>query len=79
MSSILNTYNRKKLAFKRGKGSYLYGTNGKKYLDFVQGVLTSRELPPNLAAAPPCRSVFPPPDALIVFADPVRGQIHDGL
>ena len=38
MSSILNTYNRKKLAFKRGKGSYLYGTNGKKYLDFIQGI-----------------------------------------
>ena len=38
MSAILNTYNRKKISFKRGKGSYLYGTNGKKYLDFVQGI-----------------------------------------
>ena len=38
MSAILNTYNRKKVAFNRGKGAFLYGTNGKKYLDFVQGI-----------------------------------------
>ena len=38
MSSILQTYNRKKISFKSGKGSYLYATNGKKYLDFVQGI-----------------------------------------
>jgi acetylornithine/N-succinyldiaminopimelate aminotransferase len=38
MSAILNTYNRKKVAFIKGKGSFLYGTNGKKYLDFVQGI-----------------------------------------
>ena len=38
MSSILNTYNRKKISFKKGSGSYLYSTNGKKYLDFVQGI-----------------------------------------
>mgnify|MGYP006091750703 CR=1 FL=1 len=38
MSSILNTYNRKKISFKKGKGSYLYSSNGKKYLDFVQGI-----------------------------------------
>jgi len=38
MSSILNTYNRKKIAFTKGKGAFLYGTNGKKYLDFVQGI-----------------------------------------
>ncbi len=38
MSSILNTYNRKRISFKRGKGCYLYSTNGKKYLDFVQGI-----------------------------------------
>ena len=38
MSAILNTYNRKKIAFKRGKGSFLYSTNGKRYLDFVQGI-----------------------------------------
>jgi acetylornithine/N-succinyldiaminopimelate aminotransferase len=38
MSSILNTYNRKKIAFSKGKGSFLYSTNGKKYLDFIQGI-----------------------------------------
>ena len=38
MSAILNTYNRKKVSFTRGKGAFLYGTNGKKYLDFVQGI-----------------------------------------
>jgi acetylornithine/N-succinyldiaminopimelate aminotransferase len=38
MSAILNTYNRKKISFKKGKGSFLYATNGKKYLDFVQGI-----------------------------------------
>jgi acetylornithine/N-succinyldiaminopimelate aminotransferase len=38
MSSILNTYNRKKISFKKGSGSYLYSSNGKKYLDFVQGI-----------------------------------------
>ena len=38
MSAILQTYNRKKVSFKKGKGSYLYSSNGKKYLDFVQGI-----------------------------------------
>ena len=38
MSAILNAYNRKKVAFTKGKGAFLYGTNGKKYLDFVQGI-----------------------------------------
>ena len=38
MSSILKTYNRKKISFKKGKGSYLYSSKGKKYLDFVQGI-----------------------------------------
>tara|TARA_Y100000768_G_C23973931_1_gene682025 strand:- start:429 stop:1595 length:1167 start_codon:yes stop_codon:yes gene_type:complete len=38
MSAILNTYSRKKISFIRGKGSFLYSTNGKKYLDFVQGI-----------------------------------------
>jgi acetylornithine/N-succinyldiaminopimelate aminotransferase len=38
MSSILNTYNRKKIIFTKGKGSFLYSTNGKKYLDFIQGI-----------------------------------------
>ena len=38
MSKILNTYNRKKISFKKGKGSFLYSAKGKKYLDFVQGI-----------------------------------------
>jgi acetylornithine/N-succinyldiaminopimelate aminotransferase len=38
MSFILNTYNRKKISFIKGKGTFLHGTNGKKYLDFVQGI-----------------------------------------
>ncbi len=38
MSSLAKNYNRRKIAFKRGKGSFLYSTSGKKYLDFVQGI-----------------------------------------
>ena len=38
MSYLAKNYNRRKISFKRGKGSYLYSTNGKKYLDFVQGI-----------------------------------------
>ena len=38
MSSLAKNYNRRKIAFKRGKGSFLYSTNGKKYLDFIQGI-----------------------------------------
>ena len=38
MSSLAKNYNRRKISFKYGKGSFLYSTNGKKYLDFVQGI-----------------------------------------
>ena len=38
MSGLAKNYNRKNLSFKKGKGSYLYGTDGKKYLDFVEGI-----------------------------------------
>ena len=38
MSNLVKNYNRKKISFSRGKGSYLYSTDGKKYLDFVQGI-----------------------------------------
>ena len=38
MSALLKNYNRKKISFVKGKGCYLYSTNGKKYLDFVQGI-----------------------------------------
>jgi acetylornithine/N-succinyldiaminopimelate aminotransferase len=38
MSHLAKNYNRKKISFKYGRGSFLYSTNGKKYLDFVQGI-----------------------------------------
>ena len=38
MSALAKNYNRRKIAFKKGKGSFLYAINGKKYLDFVQGI-----------------------------------------
>ena len=38
MSALAKNYNRRKIAFTKGKGSFLYATNGKKYLDFVQGI-----------------------------------------
>ena len=38
ISALAKNYNRRKISFKKGKGSFLYSTNGKKYLDFVQGI-----------------------------------------
>jgi len=38
MSALAKNYNRRPISFKYGKGSFLYSTNGKKYLDFVQGI-----------------------------------------
>ena len=38
MSSLVKNYNRRKISFIKGKGSFLYSTDGKKYLDFVQGI-----------------------------------------
>jgi len=38
MSSLAKNYNRRNIGFQKGKGSFLYATNGKKYLDFVQGI-----------------------------------------
>ena len=38
MSNLAKNYNRKKISFDRGKGSYLYTLKGTKYLDFVQGI-----------------------------------------
>ena len=38
MSALARNYNRRKIAFIRGRGSFLYAINGKKYLDFVQGI-----------------------------------------
>ena len=38
MSYLAKNYSRKKISFKRGKGAYLYTVDGKRYLDFVQGI-----------------------------------------
>ena len=38
MSYLAKNYNRKKISFVKGKGSFLYTKNGNKYLDFVQGI-----------------------------------------
>ena len=38
MSALAKNYNRKKISFKKGKGSFLYSVKGKKYLDFIQGI-----------------------------------------
>ena len=38
MSYLAKNYNRKKISFKYGKGSFLYSKDNKKYLDFVQGI-----------------------------------------
>jgi acetylornithine/N-succinyldiaminopimelate aminotransferase len=38
MSYLAKNYNRKRIAFKKGKGSYLFSDKGEKYLDFIQGI-----------------------------------------
>ena len=38
MSALAKNYSRRKIAFKKGRGSFLYSKNGKKYLDFIQGI-----------------------------------------
>ena len=38
MSPLANNYKRKKISFAKGKGSFLITSDGKKYLDFVQGI-----------------------------------------
>ena len=38
MSSLVKNYNRRNIAFKKGKGCFIYSTKGKRYLDFVQGI-----------------------------------------
>ena len=38
MSFLAKNYNRKKIAFNKGKGSFLISVKGQKYLDFVQGI-----------------------------------------
>ena len=38
MNALANNYNRRKIAFKKGKGSFLFSTGGEKYLDFLSGI-----------------------------------------
>ena len=38
MSALAPNYKRKNLSFVRGNGSFLISKDGKKYLDFVQGI-----------------------------------------
>ena len=38
MSNLAKNYNRKKISFKYGKGSYLFSSDGKKYLDMLSGI-----------------------------------------
>ncbi len=38
MSALAKNYSRRKISFEKGKGSFLYSTKKKKYLDFVQGI-----------------------------------------
>ncbi len=38
MSFLAKNYNRRKIAFRSGKGSYLFSLSGKKYLDFLSGI-----------------------------------------
>ncbi len=38
MSALAPNYKRKNLSFVKGKGSFLITTDGKRYLDFVQGI-----------------------------------------
>jgi len=44
MSYLANNYKRRRISFIKGKGSYLYATNGKKYLDFVLLLMLSTGL-----------------------------------
>ncbi len=38
MSYLAGNYNRRKISFKKGSGSFLFTSNGKKYLDFLSGI-----------------------------------------
>jgi len=38
MSYLAKNYNRKKISFKSGKGSYLFSKDGRKYLDMMSGI-----------------------------------------
>ena len=47
MSALVKNYNRRKIAFKRGSGSFLYSTNGKKYFGWTvakEGFVPTKEV-----------------------------------
>ena len=41
VTSVMPTYGRIDLAFARGEGSYLYSTDGRRFLDFATGIATN--------------------------------------
>ncbi len=53
MSSLAKNYKRRNLSFNKGKGSFLYSHEGKKFLDFVQGIAVNSlgHANPNLVKA----------------------------
>ena len=38
ISAVMPTYARVDLAFERGEGCFLFGTDGRRYLDFTSGI-----------------------------------------
>ena len=53
VTAVMPTYGRIDIAFEYGKGSYLYDTDGEKYLDFATGIATNSlgHCHPHLVAA----------------------------
>ena len=41
VTSVMPTYGRIDIAFERGEGSYLYSTDGQRFLDFATGIATN--------------------------------------
>ena len=41
VTAVMPTYGRIDIAFENGEGSYLFDTNGEKYLDFATGIATN--------------------------------------
>ena len=36
--AIMPTYNRTDISFERGEGAYLFGRDGRRFLDFASGI-----------------------------------------
>ena len=41
VTTVMPTYGRIDIAFDRGEGSYLYATDGRRFLDFASGIATN--------------------------------------